>query len=358
MRKLKVRLRTESYEIYIGWGILQQVGYFLKRNKFADKAVIITSPLVNKLYGDILRESLTQEGFEVAVLLVEDKEEYKSLESAARLYIELFNFYADRLTPILALGGGVIGDLAGFVAATYLRGLPLIQVPTTLLAQVDSSIGGKVALNYGQIKNKIGAFYQPKLVISDVTTLRTLTAEEISDGLAEIIKYAVIRDKQFFAYLEKNIEKIKALEDKTLEEVIFRSAMIKARIVEKDERDWGLRNILNYGHTIGHAIEAASDFKVRHGQAVAIGMIAEAGISTRLGIFNENEFIRLKSLIINAGLPTEIPNLNIEKIIQAIKHDKKVIGGKIRFVLPRSIGDMFISEEVPYSVIEQVLMKC
>jgi len=355
MRKVKVRLGTNGYDIHIGSGLLMQTGHQLKENGFADKLVIITNPIVKGLYGDALKQNLTAEGFRVTILQVPDGEEQKSLEAAGRIYSELTDFYAERMTPILALGGGVIGDLAGFVAATYLRGVPLIQIPTTLLAQVDSSIGGKVAVNHGQLKNKIGAFYQPRLVISDISTLKTLPTKVVIDGLAEVIKSAVIGDKELFAFLEKNLNKVKSLNVEVLEEVVFQSAKIKAEIVEKDEKDLGLRSILNYGHTVGHAIESTSDFKVQHGEAVAIGMLAAARISNKLGILDKNELIRLKSVIKRAGLPTQMPNLEVEKIIQAIEHDKKVLRGKIRFVLPESIGSVFITDEVSLSLVEEVL---
>ena len=355
MRKVRVRLGSNSYEIQIGSGLLAQTGQQLKGIGFGDKLVIVTDPTVKSLYGNILKQSLTSEGFKVAILQVPEGEEQKSLETAGRLYDELSKFYAERTTPILALGGGVIGDVAGFVAATYLRGVPLIQIPTTLLAQVDSSIGGKVAVNYGRLKNKIGAFYQPRLVISDINILKTLTSGELSDGLAEAIKYGVIWDEDFFAYFERNIDQVKSLDGRALEAVVFRSAKIKAEVVEKDERDLGLRNILNYGHTIGHAIESVSDFKVQHGEAVAIGMLVEARISNKLGILDKNEVIRLRSLIARANLPTEIQNLEVEKIIQAMKHDKKILKGKIRFILPKSIGNVFITDEVSPSLVEQAL---
>ena len=356
MKKIVVRLGSNSYEIYVGSGLLMQAGQRLKEIGFSDKLVIITDPTVKSLYGDTLRDSLISEGFRVKILEVPEGEEQKSLETACSLYNELSNFHAERKTPVVALGGGVIGDLTGFVAATYKRGVPLIQMPTTLLAQVDSSIGGKVAVNHRQLKNEIGVFYQPRVVISDINTLKTLPNTEISDGLAEIIKYAVIRDEGLFTYLEKNIDQIKSLDEKLFEEIIFRSAKIKARVVEKDERDFGLRNILNYGHTIGHAIESASDFKVEHGRAVAIGMLAAGRISNKLGKLDENELTRLKRVIQRAGLPVKIPSLEREKIIQAIKHDKKILGGKIRFVLPKSIGNVFVTDEVSTSLIEQVLV--
>ena len=356
MRKVKVRLGSDSYDVHIGPGILKEAGHRLTESGFGDKLVIITNPIVKRLYSEALEQNLTREGFSVITLLVPDGEEQKSLETAGRLYHELSNCYAERTTPILALGGGVIGDLAGFVAATYMRGVPLIQIPTTLLAQVDSSIGGKVAVNHGQLKNKIGAFYQPRLVITDISTLRTLPPKEFANGLAEVIKSAVVWDREFFAYLETNLDGIKSLEDRGLEEMVFRSAKIKAEIVEKDEKDLGIRSILNYGHTIGHAIESAAEFKMSHGEAVAIGMLAAASISNRMGILDINELARLKSLIKRAGLTTETPNLELERIIQAIRHDKKILGGKIRFVLPKAIGDVFITDEVNPSLVEQVLV--
>ncbi len=356
MKKVKVGLGSNSYEIHIGSGVLAHSGRQLKENGFSGKLIIITNPIVKRLYGDGLKQELIGQGFKVTIMPVPDGEEQKSLETAGRLYYELSKFYAERTTPILALGGGVIGDLAGFVAATYLRGVPLIQMPTTLLAQVDSSIGGKVAVNHGQLKNKIGVFYQPRLVISDIGTLGTLPQKEVTNGLAEVIKYAVIEDNGLFTYLESNLDGIKSLDNRVLEEVVFRSARIKAGVVEKDEKDLGLRNVLNYGHTIGHAIESASDFKLGHGQAVAIGMLAAARISNRLGIFDKNELLRLRSVIKSAGLPTEIPDLKLEKIIQAIKHDKKILRGRIRFVLPKAIGSVFITDQVSLSLVQEILV--
>ncbi len=356
MRKVEVRLGRNSYDIHIGSSLLMQTGRQLKEKGFADKLVIITNPLVRKRYGDALKENLTREGFKAIILSVADGEEQKSLEVAGRLYGELASFYAERTTPILALGGGVIGDLAGFVAATYLRGVPLIQIPTTLLAQVDSSIGGKVAVNLGQVKNIIGAFYQPRLVISDIGTLKTLPAKEFINGLAEVIKYAMACDKGLFTFIEENLDKIKALDEAVLEEIVFQSAKIKAEVVEKDEKDLGLRAVLNCGHTVGHAIESALDFRVRHGEAVAVGMLAEARISNKLGILDKGELIRLKGIIERAGLPTKMLNLEAEKVFQAMKHDKKILRGKIRFALPKSVGDAFITDEVSPSLVEQILV--
>lgn len=355
MKKVRLRLGSNSYDILIGSGLLHQTGARLREIGYSDKLVIVTDTKVESLYGKALKQSLISNGFKVLLLEVAEGEEQKSLETAGRLYQELTDFYAERTTPILALGGGVIGDLTGFVAATYLRGVPLIQIPTTLLAQVDSSIGGKVAVNHGLLKNKIGAFYQPKLVISDIAVLRSLTPGDLSDGLAEAIKYGVIWDEEFFTYIEGNLDRIKSLDARALEMVVFRSAKIKASVVAKDERDFSLRNILNYGHTIGHAIETVSDFRVPHGEAVALGMLAAARISTRLGILDKNEGQRLKEVIARAGLPTQIPALELQSLTRAMKHDKKILQGKIRFILPRKIGEVFITDEVSPSLVAEAL---
>lgn len=356
MRKVKVRLNSNSYHVHIGPDILKQTGHQLKESGFTGKVAIITNPIVRGLYGNALQQSLTGDGFQAIILEVADGEEQKSLETAGRLYQELTENYAERTTPILALGGGVIGDLTGFVAATYQRGVPLIQIPTTLVAQVDSSIGGKVAVNHGQLKNMVGAFYQPRFVITDTDTLKTLPAKELANGLAEVIKSAVIWDKEFFAYLEENLDRIMSLDNRLLEETIFRTVRIKAQIVEKDERDSGLRSILNYGHTVGHAIESVSDFQMEHGEAVAIWMVAEGRISSQMGMLDRDELARLKSVIERANLPTEIPGARSTKLIQAIQHDKKVLEGKVRFALPTSIGTAIITDEVSPSQIEQALV--
>jgi len=355
MKRVKVTLGSNSYQVHIGSGILAQAGQHLREEGFSDSLVIITNPVVEGLYGDTLKQNLTRDGFRVTVLQVPDGEGQKSLETAGRLYHELTSCYAERTTPILALGGGVIGDLAGFVAATYLRGVPLIQIPTTLLAQVDSSIGGKVAIDHGQLKNMIGAFYQPRLVISDIDTLKTLDARILTGGLAEVIKYGVIRDEGLLSYIEENLDKIKSLDSGALEEIVLRSAEFKAEVVEQDEKDLGLRAILNYGHTVGHAIESVSDFKVEHGAAVAMGMLAAARISNKMGVLNKAELLRLQSLIERAGLSTAMPKLEIKEMLQAITHDKKVLEGKVRFILPQSLGKVFITDEVSLSLVEQIL---
>jgi 3-dehydroquinate synthase len=355
MKRVSLKLDRNRYDIHIGPGALGQAGRWLEESGLGGKLVIITNPIVNELYGGSLKQQLAKGGAEVVVLEVPDGEEQKSLETAGRLYHELTSHHVERTTPILALGGGVIGDLAGFVAATYLRGVPLVPIPTTLLAQVDSSLGGKVAVNHGQLKNQVGAFYQPRLVISDTDTLKTLPPPELTNGLAEVIKSAAIRDSGFFAYLEANMERIKALDGGVLEEVVFRSAHIKAEVVAKDEKDTGLRGILNYGHTIGHALETASDFGLGHGEAVAIGMLAAGRISCQMGLLQSGELDRLKRLVEKAGLPARMPALDLARLTAAMTHDKKISGGKIRMVLLKSIGSAAITDQVSGELIEQAL---
>ena len=353
-----VRVRTggrKSYDVRIGGGLLCQAGKWTREIFPGKTAVIISNPDVDRLYGGMVRQGLEKEGFRTVTLLVAEGERHKSLDTAARLYAGLQNARAERSTPVLALGGGVIGDLSGFVAATYMRGLPLVALPTTLLAQVDSSLGGKTAVDHGSVKNNIGVFHHPELVIADTFTLNSLPQNEVSNGLAEVIKYGMIRDRPFFNMLEKNMAAIRALEDELLEEVVQRCAYIKARIVEKDERDTGLRNILNFGHTFGHAIEAASDFKIGHGQAVAIGMVKASAISNRLGIFPSRDLARLKDLLTMAGLPVRMPPVDMARVLHAMDHDKKVVNGKTRFILPQRIGRVFISSDVSFALAVEVL---
>jgi 3-dehydroquinate synthase len=354
MKKIRVKLGQNGYYIHVGADLLTETGHLLKELGFNDKAVIITDPTVKNLYGISLRQSLTGNGFKTALLEVPEGEEYKSLDTAGRLYHELTQFGAERLTPVLALGGGVIGDVAGFVAATYMRGVPLVQLPTTLLAQVDSSIGGKVAVNHGQLKNNIGAFYQPRIVVADITTLQTLPSAELTSGLGEVIKYAIIKDEDFFAYLEKHLEPIKALDEMTLEYIVTASARIKAEVVEKDEKDLGLRNILNFGHTIGHAIESVSEFRISHGQAVAIGMMVSSGIASEIGILENTSVVRIRKLLKRAGLMTRMPKIELSQVLETMTHDKKVMEGKIRFILPRTIGEVFMTDDVNMKIIEKV----
>jgi len=355
LRTVRIKTGRAGYDVRIGDGLLYHTGKWIRERFAGQKAVIISNPDVDRLYGATVRQSLQKEGFSTVSLLVSEGEQHKSLDTAAKLYAGLQNARAERSTPLLALGGGVIGDLAGFVAATYMRGLPLIALPTTLLAQVDSSLGGKTAVDHGPVKNSIGVFHHPALVIADTLTLGSLTPGEISNGLAEVIKYGMIRDRSLFKLLEKHISAIRALDTVLLEEVVQRCVHIKARVVEKDERDTGLRNILNFGHTIGHAIESASDFGIGHGQAVSIGMVKASAISNRLGIFPSRDLARLKDLLAQAGLPVRMPHLDMSRVLQAMNHDKKVVDGRIRFILPQRIGRVFISSDVSYALAVEVL---
>jgi len=355
MKTVTVELADRSYRILIAAGLLKKAGSLLKETGLSGKTIVITNPTVKGLYGDTLLQSLNSKGFETHTLEVADGEQYKTLDTAAYLYKSLSKLYAERGSTIIALGGGVIGDLAGFVASTYQRGVPLIQIPTTLLAQVDSSIGGKVAVNHEQLKNNIGTFYQPGLVICDAGLLKTLSEADFYNGIAEVIKSASIKDNEFFCFIEDNIDAIKARETGILEEIVCRSAGIKAKVVFRDETDLGIRSILNFGHTIGHAVETVSQFRMAHGGAVAIGMVAASAISNKMGILSDYELDRLKKLIARFGLPVEISGHKSDEILKAMKHDKKVSEGRIKFVLPKTIGDVFITDEVDLTLVREVL---
>ena len=355
MQVVKIDLSWQKYEIQIASGLLGLIGKILIDFGFSKQVIIITNPLIKKLYADNLNISLKEASLKPFILEVPDGEEYKSLESAGQLYDRLADLNCERTTPILAMGGGVIGDLAGFVAATYMRGVPLFLLPTTLLAQVDSSIGGKVGVNHGQLKNNVGTFYQPRLVLSDISVLKTLPEQQMTNGLAEVIKYGIIKDKNLFNYVADNLAKLKTLHQEVTENVIARCASIKAQFVEKDEKDLGLRNILNFGHTTGHAIETVSEFKVSHGCAVAIGMVAAGMISKKMGALPAVELNKIKSLIVKAGLPVTLAGLDPQKIIQIMKHDKKNSGGRVKFILPKTIGEVFISDNIDMGLVEQVL---
>jgi 3-dehydroquinate synthase len=358
MKKVKVELGINSYEIRVGSGIMTQTGAWLKERGYKNKAVIITDTNVNGLYAGQLERSLADAGFPVTILEVQAGEEQKTLETASSLYDRLAGSLAERSTLILALGGGVIGDLAGFVAATYLRGVPYIQVPTSLLAMADSSIGGKTAVDRVKMKNIIGAFYQPKMVIADITALKTLPREELSNGMAEVIKHAAIGDVKFFHFLEENMGKAMALDPSVMEEIILQNAGQKAKVVGKDEKESGRRIILNYGHTIGHAVEAVSGFKLKHGPAVALGMIEENKLACRKGLLSSPEAARIKNLIEAAGLPVNLPDFSREQkgiLLEAMKHDKKVVNNKIRFVLLKAIGRPVVVDDVEPALVEEVL---
>jgi 3-dehydroquinate synthase len=306
----------------------------------AGKVAVVTNPTVAQLYLDAVHGALDYAGFEVVPILVPDGEEHKSSKSLTTIYDRLIAERCERKSSVLALGGGVIGDLAGFAAATYLRGVPYVQVPTTLLAQVDSSVGGKTGVNHENGKNLIGAFYQPKLVLIDVNVLASLPQRELLAGLAEVIKYGIIEDPQLFGDLEKKLTKIVALDRDLLQRIIVTSCSIKARIVELDEREENQRVVLNFGHTIGHALEAATDYRqFLHGEAVAVGMVKAAMLSMQLGFCDQQSFERILKIITEAGLPSEIPaGVSLQSVIQAIQLDKKAAEGRIKFVMSEGIG--------------------
>ncbi|MDD3654167.1 MAG: 3-dehydroquinate synthase [Desulfotomaculaceae bacterium] len=353
MELIKVDLGARSYNISIGSGILPDLGRYLKELQVGKRVLLVTNSNVWRLYGKIVKESLSDAGYRVLVGEIGDGEEYKTLATAERLYDLAYQSGCDRLSPVVALGGGVVGDTAGFVAATYLRGVPLIQVPTTLLAQVDSSVGGKVAVNHPRGKNIIGAFYQPCLVLADIDVLKTLPMREIRSGLAEIIKYGIIWSEEFFSWLEENIGALLAGDAGSLVHVVQESCRIKAEVVEADETEGGLRAILNYGHTVGHAVEALTRYKkYTHGEAVGIGMVAAARLAWSLKLLGFADLSRIEALVRRAGLPYELPeNLLVEDIMERFYHDKKVIGGNLTFVLPGCIGKVDIRKDLTRDIL-------
>jgi len=356
MKTVKVGLGEKSYDILIGHP-LNKIGGMLNKYAGGAKTLIVTNPTIAKYYLKTVERSLQDAGFQVFVVQVPDGETHKSLAEANRLYATCVEYRLERESIIVGLGGGVIGDLAGYVAATFMRGLPVVQVPTTLLAQVDSSVGGKVAVNLPEGKNLVGAFYQPLLVYIDLAVLKTLPVEEMQAGMAEVIKYGVILDRDFFEYLEENIEKLRGLDSLVLETVVARCCKLKARVVEKDEREKGLRSILNFGHTLGHALEALTDYKkYKHGEAVAIGMVGACRIGGEMGMLKKEARDRIEHLIEKAGLPGRIgTGLSIDGIVKLLSLDKKVREGKVRFVLPERIGKVVVGNDVPENIVRDVV---
>ena len=358
MKIIKLNLNERSCPIYIGAN-LSKIGEISSKFNLGEKVLIISNAYILSLYGKVVEKSLKETGFDIFLTRVPEGEKYKSLSEAIKLYKYCLKYKLDRSSTILSLGGGVIGDLSGFVAATYLRGVNFINIPTTLLSQVDASIGGKVAVNLAAGKNLVGSFYQPKLVYMDLSLLKTLPSKEIKNGMAEIVKYGIIKDAQFFSYLEENLEKIKNLNEEALNLIITRSVEIKVKVVEEDEREEkGKREILNFGHTFGHALEKATDYKgYTHGEAVAIGMVIASKIACKMGIFGEESLLRLKKLLERICLPTEAGKIDKEKWWNALYLDKKKREGKLRFLLPQRIGKVILTEEVPSSFIREIFGK-
>jgi 3-dehydroquinate synthase len=353
MATLKVHLGERSYPIYIDRGILVGVGEFIRQAGIGGKVAVVTNPTVASLYLETIIESLREAKLPFARVLVPDGEEHKNLSCVSEIYDHLVCERLDRQSCILALGGGVIGDMAGFVAATYLRGIPYIQVPTTLLAQVDSSVGGKTGVNHQNGKNLIGAFYQPRMVVIDVDVLSSLPRRELIAGLAEVIKYGVIEDADLFTLLEAKLDHVLDLDPDLLIQIISTSCAIKARIVENDEREADYRAVLNFGHTIGHALEAVTGYqRFLHGEAVGIGMAQAAAISFRRGFCNQASFERIRKLIERAGLPVEIPpDVSKDRLIEAMEVDKKSAGGKIKFVICGGLGKTGFHSLTPQEIL-------
>ena len=355
MQTLKVELGNRTYPIHIGAGLLARAELIAGSLRHK-RAAIITNVTVAPLHLAPLRRALESAGIEVVVITLPDGEAHKNWETLNRIFDALIEHRCERGAALIALGGGVIGDLAGFAAATYRRGVPYIQVPTTLLAQVDSAVGGKTAINHPAAKNMIGAFYQPLLVISDTDTLATLPAREYAAGLAEVIKYGLIRDAKFFGWLEANITRLARREPEALAYAIERSCANKAEVVAIDEREDGPRALLNFGHTFGHAIEAGTGYGTwLHGEAVAAGMVLALRLSRRLGLVPEDEVRRATQLLKAAGLPVQAPDLGLERYLELMGHDKKVEGGRLRFVLLRRIGEAFVSDSVSPAALADVL---
>ena len=341
MEKVTVALGTRAYDILIGNGCLDKLGDALKPLHLGSRAVVVTNPTVGALYLERTVQSLTRAGFTASVCEVPDGERFKTQKWVNHIHDHLLAERLDRSGFVVALGGGVIGDMAGFAAATYLRGIAFVQVPTTIVAQVDSSVGGKTGVNHPLGKNLIGAFYQPRLVFMDMQVLNTLPKRELLAGMAEVIKYGIIADRAFFDYLADHSKQVLAREAAALSRGVGRGCEIKAQVVIEDERETsGRRAILNYGHTVGHALEAVTRYrKYKHGEAVAIGMVAAARIARRMDMLSETDMAAQKTVIERYGLATELPKkLDMDALTDALTHDKKAADGGVKMVLATTIG--------------------
>lgn len=332
-------LGDRSYPIFIGAGILTNLGPQLVGIDYPKRVAVISNSTVSQLYGEVVAQSLRAAGFDFIEINLPDGEQYKNLQTLELIYDELIRNNFDRSTGLIALGGGVIGDMVGFAAATFLRGVPFVQVPTTLLAQVDSSVGGKTGVNHSLGKNLIGAFYQPELVLIDVATLNTLEDREVAAGLAEVVKYGVIKDSDFFVWLENNYLALQQRQVNALITAVKRSCQIKADIVEIDEKEGSVRAFLNYGHTFGHAIEFLTGYgRWKHGEAVAIGMVAAARISAIHGLCEQVHVDRIVALLKLLNLPVTPPDYSLDEYVGAMQRDKKVKHGILTLVLNQKIG--------------------
>lgn len=355
-KELIVGLQDRAYPLHIEYGCLANIGKHLLQLRIANRYCIIADETVADLYGDIVVESLQNNNLKSELFTFPAGEASKNLSLFAELCSRLAQKGFDRKDGIIALGGGVTGDLAGFIAASYLRGIAFVQIPTTLLAQVDSSVGGKTGVDIPEGKNLVGAFYQPKAVYIDTSVLDTLPRDEFIGGMAEVIKYGVIRDAEFFKYLCENRDAAIDCDKNIIEKIIYTCCKIKAEVVAKDEKEADLRRILNYGHTIGHAVEAVSKFSIIHGKAVAIGMVAAARIAVRKQLLAKDHCESIYQILEAYDLPTEIPKEFDRNLIKKyLCTDKKIVAGKISYVLPNKIGDVVITSDVDDSIIEEVI---
>ncbi len=355
MHTLTVGLADRSYPIHIGHGLLARPELFLPHLPHG-KVAVVTNTTVGPLYLERLKATLEQSGIGTIAVVLPDGEQHKNWETLNTIFDALLQNRCDRRTPILALGGGVIGDLAGFAAATYMRGVPFIQVPTTLLAQVDSSVGGKTGINHPLGKNMVGAFWQPLAVITDTATLDTLPDRELSAGIAEVVKYGLIRDADFFAWSERHATELLGRRPEALQEAISRSCRNKAEVVEADERETGERALLNLGHTFGHAIENALGYgSWLHGEAVAAGTVLAAGLSSAMGLITEADVERIVRVYRLARLPVAAPDLGADRYLELMGLDKKVQGGRLRLILLRRIGEAFVCGDAPEALLKGVL---
>ena len=355
MRTVTVGLGARAYPIYIGEGLLARADLILPHLP-QRKVSVVTNTTVAALYLDKFSATLRGAGVEIVPVVLPDGEEHKNWQTLNAIFDALLSNRCERKSAIIALGGGVVGDLAGFAASSYQRGVPFIQVPTTLLAQVDSSVGGKTAINHPLGKNMIGAFYQPGMVLADTAMLHTLPARELSAGLAEVIKYGLIMDLPFLGWLEANIGKLNERDPAALAYAVTRSCENKAAVVAADERETGERALLNLGHTFGHAIEAGLGFGTwLHGEAVAAGTMLAARLSARMGLLTESEVRRMADLFVRAGLPVEAPSLGEDRYLELMGHDKKVENGKLRLVLLESLGKAYVTSDFDLKELREVL---
>ncbi|PZV17174.1 MAG: 3-dehydroquinate synthase [Leptolyngbya sp.] len=361
---ISVPLPQSSYEIVIAPNGLSQIGSRLRslqveQKQIGQKVLLVSNPAIFRQYGESAIASLSAAGFSVAICLLPAGERYKTPAMLQKIYDAALAHRVERSSTFVALGGGVIGDMTGFAAATWLRGVSVVQVPTSLLAMVDAAIGGKTGVNHPHGKNLIGAFHQPRLVLIDPDVLKTLPPREFRAGMAEVIKYGVIWDEDLFSLLEQapRLDRLAALAEDRLQEILTRSCEAKALVVSKDEKEAGLRAILNYGHTIGHAVESLTGYRlINHGEGVAIGMAAAAEIANMLNLWEATATERQTALIKKAGLPTHLPTgIDIEAILEALQSDKKVEAGQVRFVLPTQIGAAIVTDQVSTEVVRSVL---